>query len=828
MYNYHSDKPELLAPVGNRESLYAAVQNGCDAVYLGGKAFNARENAQNFTVDELKEVFNYAHIRGVKVYVTVNTLYKDDEVRDVLKFIEKIYNYGVDAVIVQDLGVARLINEAFPDLELHGSTQMTIHNLEGAKYLEDLGFSRVILARELSLDEIKKIIKGTKLEVETFVHGALCVCYSGQCLMSSLIGGRSGNRGRCAQPCRLPYTLVELEDEVVVGKEYTNSHLLSPKDINTLEILPNLIDVGIRSLKVEGRMKRPEYTALVIKNYRKYIDNYLQNRQQSYGVSEKDKEDIKQIFNRGGFIPGYYLGKEDLDLISYERPKNWGIKVGEVINYDHRSKECKIKLSTELNSGDGIEIWTEDGRNPGLTLSNFELLSEDIITINVRGRIKVGDLVYRTSDKELLSGLQKSYEQPDTMKKIEIYGQLIANLGDPMQLNIWEQEGHYVSVTSEFIPEEARKQPITEEDFREQLNKLGNTPYQFGNLELDVDYNLFVPISKINELRRKAIEKLNQKRSKQFIVNSRNNSLQEEYFELKDAKREDKCKLTVYLKELDYLNDLLRLGVDRIYCDSKGLNIDDNIDDIERLAQKFINYDTELFIKLPQIARQDEMKEVKEKISKLEASNVDGYLVSQLGVAQLLKGTGKELIVDYSVNNFNSYMVKHWQQEGYQGVVLSPELNLKEIKSLTQYNEIDKELIVYGHLPMMVTEYCPIGSVATDFDINKDCNRECLENDYGLLDRKGMVAPIETDPRTCSTFIYNSQTLYLVDYLTEITEAGCQSYRLDFTFEDREEVIEIISAYQAKINNEDFDFNELKAKMRRKDYTTGHFYRGVK
>lgn len=824
MYDYQLNKPELLAPVGNRESLYAAVQNGCDAIYLGGKSFNARKRAENFNVEELEEVFEYAHIRGVKVYVTVNTLYKDQEIKEVLNFIEQIYEYGVDGIILQDLGAAKVINKALPDLELHASTQMTVHNLEGAKYLENLGFSRVILARELSLAEIKEIIDETELKVETFVHGALCISYSGQCLMSSLIGGRSGNRGRCAQPCRLPYTLIDLDTREVIGEEFAKSHLLSPRDINVLEILPDLIDVGISSFKIEGRMKRPEYTALVTEKYRKYIDDYVENRENNYEVRKSDLEEITQIFNRGGFIPGYYLGKEDLDLISHQRPKNWGIKVGEVIDYENRNGECKIKLNKEINAGDGIEIWTGEDETPGTILSEFEKVSEDIIKIEIRGRIRAGDSVYRTSDKELLKRLQKTYQLPDTIKKLEIYGHLTAKLGKPMELKVWEDEGHYLSVTGDFRCEEAKNQPITEDDLQEQLNKLGNTPYKFGSLELNIDNNLFIPISKINELRRKAVEELNLKRSKQFISCERSSRINEEDFKLETAAKKEEAQLTVYLKEIDYLDDILEVGIDRVYCDSQQLELD-QIDDFVQQAK---SYDTEFFIKLPQIARQYRMREVKKKINRLEDSQLDGYLVSQLGIAYLLQKTEKKLIADYPLNIFNSYTVNHWQLDEYEGVVLSPELTLNEIKNLTEYNNINKEIIVYGHLSMMITEYCPIGAVMTGFDSEQSCKQECLQGDFGLLDRKDMAAPIDPDPANCIATIYNSQPLYVVDYLSKITQSGCQSYRLDFIREDKEEAVEILQAYRAKVDNRDFDSTALKDRMNQKGYTTGHFYRGVK
>jgi putative protease len=818
MYDYRLNQIELLSPVGNWNSLYAAVQNGCDAVYLGGKSFNARKSADNFTLDELKDVFAYAHIRGVEVYVTVNTLYKDSEVKGVLEFIENIYQYGVDGVILQDLGTAKLVKGNFPNLELHASTQMTIHNVEGAKYLEELGFSRAVMARELSIAEVKEIAKNTNLEIEAFVHGALCISYSGQCLMSSLIGGRSGNRGRCAQPCRLPYSLVDLENGEVVKKEHEKKYLLSPKDINTLEIIPELIEAGITSFKIEGRMKRPEYTALVTEKYRKYIDGYFEKK--AYQVLTKDQEEIEQIFNRGGFIPGYYLGKDNLDLISHQRPKNWGVKVGEVLAYNQQTKECKIKLSKNLSEGDGIEVWVDGGKNTGMVLSDYQQISKDIISVEIRGKIKEGNPVYRTSQKELLERLQESYVLPDTIKKVEIFGQVSAKLGRPMEISLWDSAGHYVSAQSDFIPEEAQKRAISDDDFEEQLSKLGNTPYELESLELDIDDNLFIPISKINELRRDGVEKLDYQRSQQFIETPRNDRIKDETLSLESSKLGDKKDLAVYLKSLDYIEEVLELGVDRVYCDSRGLQI-------EKIIDKFKGYQSQLFVKLPQISRSAEMKRVKKEIEELEQSEVSGYLVPQLGVAELLTDSEKLLIADYPLNTFNSYTVKHWQEEGYQSLVLSPELNLQEIKEIAKYNNIDKELIVYGHLPMMITEYCPIGSVKNDFSFDKKCQGECSNRSYGLLDRKGMVAPIEADRSSCTTIIYNSQPLYLIDYLAEISLAGCQSYRLDFILEEKDEVLEIIKAYQAKLQGEDVDLSELSFRFKKKGYTTGHFYRGV-
>ena len=315
---------ELLAPAGTYEAFIAAVENGANAVYMGGKLFNARANASNFSIEELKNIVEYAHLRNVKIHITMNTLLDDSEISSALEFAYDLYKIGVDAVIVQDLGLAKVLHEYIPNLELHASTQLSTHTLEGVNELAKLGFSRVVLARELSLDEIKYICENTSTEIEIFAHGALCVSYSGQCLMSSMIGDRSGNRGKCAQPCRLQYKLIKNSNEIGQG------YLLSPKDLATIDFLKELPNVA--SLKIEGRMKSPEYVATVISTYRKYLDKIFINEDSK--ISAEDKLNLTQIFNRGGFSDGYLQQKTGKDMMCYEKPKNWGTYVGKVTAYD--------------------------------------------------------------------------------------------------------------------------------------------------------------------------------------------------------------------------------------------------------------------------------------------------------------------------------------------------------------------------------------------------------------------------------------------------------------------------------------------------------------
>lgn len=359
---------ELLAPVGNMESLYAAIQNGADAVYLGGKLFNARHSASNFENEEIKEAVKYAHLRGVKVYITANILIDNSEMESVIDYIKFLYQADVDAIIVQDMGLANMIKKFFPKLEIHASTQMTINNLYGAEFLHDMNFSRVVLARETPLDEIKHISENTPIELEAFIHGALCISYSGQCLMSSVIGGRSGNRGKCAQPCRMPSSLVDKDGRLL--EDWDKKHILSTRDLNTIDDIDRIIDAGIISLKIEGRMKRAEYVATIVKNYRKAIDQGIDS------LDIKDREDIEQIFNRE-FTKGAMLESFGDDFVSVDRPDNRGLFIGKVSRAD--KYKVYIELEKDINIGDGIEFRLSDGDTKGLK-STIEAKAGEIAT----------------------------------------------------------------------------------------------------------------------------------------------------------------------------------------------------------------------------------------------------------------------------------------------------------------------------------------------------------------------------------------------------------------------------------------------------------------
>ena len=499
---------ELLAPVGSFESLKAAVQNGADAVYLGGKSFGARASANNFDREELKAAVEYAHIRGVQVFVTTNTLRKENEIAEFLEYAKFLYDIDVDAIILQDIGMARLIKRELPDFELHASTQMVAHSLEDVKYLESVGFDRVVLAREVTVEEIKYICDNCKADIEVFVHGALCVCYSGQCLMSSMIGNRSGNRGRCAQPCRQRYELIDVYTGEVVNSN--GDYLLSPKDLNSIEEIDKVIDAGVHSLKIEGRMKRPEYVATVIDGYRKTIDEYLATNKMN--VSDETINDLYTIFNRK-FTKGLLLGDVGADMMNSQLPNNQGLYVGTVVDYNKKAKRLKIKLANTLKKGDGINL---GGGTIGRIIKNGNIetigYKGETIELDFVGEARKGQIVFKTSDSELMDRVQATFTQDKELVKNIIDAKVTIKLGQKPILTLMDKKNNEATIEGDKIVEEAMKVALSKEKVDTQLRKLGNTPYELDSLEIELDDNVSLPISLLNQMRRDCIELLNKER----------------------------------------------------------------------------------------------------------------------------------------------------------------------------------------------------------------------------------------------------------------------------------------------------------------------------
>lgn len=664
---------ELLAPSGNLETLKVAIAAGADAVYIGGYAYSARSYADNFSNEEIIEAINYAHLYGVKIYVTVNTLIYDDEVETFMNYIDFLHKNNVDAIIIQDLGMFDLIHKIYPNLEIHASTQMHIHNMEGVKFAQEHGFKRVVLARETSFDMIKKIRENCTIDLEVFCHGALCVSYSGECLMSSLIGGRSGNRGCCAGTCRLPYDLVEVNDskQTVLNKD---KYLLSMKDLNSLEHISELIESGITSLKIEGRMKRPEYIYLVVSIYRKAIDNYYK-----YGktlVTDKDLIELKKIYHRE-FTKGFLFNEENAKIVNQFRPNHQGIKIGTVIKQDKNF--VYIKLNDQLKQSDGIRI-VHANDDVGLQLNYIykdkKLINSasknDIISIKISDKVSSGDSVLKTTDIDQLNRINELLK--NRPRKVEISGYFEAKIGQPFVLKISDSKNTAV-VASENVVSVAKTNPMTNENISKQLKKLGNTIYEMKNLDLNIDDNIFISIKDLNELRRGAINKLNDLRQYKIIYIKK-----DYYIDVPNFEKE---------KNINYL------------INTKG--------QYEEIKNKDIKYiyvqDDNLFNALKFDNR------VIKKVSRVNEvyKNYDGdLLVGEIGS---LNFYNNKLATDFSFNVANSYTVAFLHSIGVEKITLSYELSDNQIKNLLlnykkRYNKHPNlELIIYGKEEMMISKF---------------------------------------------------------------------------------------------------------------------------
>ncbi|MBQ2946225.1 MAG: U32 family peptidase [Bacilli bacterium] len=655
---------ELLAPVGNMECLSAAINAGCDAVYLAGKSFGARSFAGNFSKEELEVAINTCHLYGVKVYITVNTIIYDVEVDRFMEYIDYIHKIGVDAVIMQDIGMIDLVRKIYPNLEIHASTQANIHNLEGVKLCEELGIKRVVLARETPIELVKEIKQKTNAEIEIFVHGALCMSYSGECLMSALIGNRSGNRGTCAQICRQPYSL-EINGKVVSSNEY----LLSTKDLNILDNIGELIECGVNSLKIEGRMKRPEYVYLVTSMYRKAIDNYVKYKETK--ITDTDMSDLKKLFNRY-FTKGFLFNEHNDNFTNPFRPNHLGIEIGTVLGYE--KGQVTIKLSDDLNINDGIRIIdnTDTGAIVTLIYKNRSRIIEakkgDIISIPYKEKVEKGSIVLKTTDYNQIKEIE---EKIKITKKIKISGKCILKEGKPIKLIVSDSK-NVVEKHSEYIVESAKTMETTTDRIKEQLKKLGNTIYDFDNLEIEKDSNIFVPINALNELRREVINTLNKLRMYKTEYKKKNY-----YICVDNFKKENNKNILISTYE-QYLN--VKDKYDIIYVDNEYV--------FNRIS------DEKCVLKLPRI--NEHLKEYNQQL-----------LVSDLGSIYKYKNVD----TDFSFNVTNSYSVAFLHSLGVKKVTLSHELNYKQISNLINIYEAkfnkhpNVEVIIDANVEAMVCKY---------------------------------------------------------------------------------------------------------------------------
>ena len=801
---------ELLAPVGSFDALKAAVQNGANAVYLGGKDFSARASANNFDREELIEAVKYAHIRDVRVFVTTNTLIKQDEIEDFVEYAKFLYDIDVDALIMQDIGVAMLIHDLLPDFELHASTQMVAHSLEDVQYLESVGFKRVVLARELTVDEIKYICDNTNVDIEIFVHGALCVCYSGGCLMSSMIGNRSGNRGRCAQPCRQKYTMIDIStgEEIHSNGEY----LLSTKDLNTIEDVDKIIETGVLSLKIEGRMKKPEYVATVINSYRNAIDEYQATKK--VNISTETMEDLYTIFNRK-FTKGLILGEVGEDVMNSNVPNNQGLYVGKVVDYNKKAKRLKIKLEGTLKKGDGINL---GGGTIGRIIKGKEIAQigykGETIELDFIGEARKNQPVFKTSDTNLIDKAQKTYTQDKEFAKNLIDAEITIKLGEYPELKLIDKNNNSVTVKGDKLVEKALKVALGEEKIETQIKKLGNTPYELEDLKINLDEGVSMPISLINQMRREAIELLDEARIP--VKGRAYKDSKIKYSPKKYAKdTNSNSKIRVKINNIEALKSIINLDIDMIYYE--------DVATLEQAMAMATANNKKLIYSAPRIVRNKEYKRL-EKSNEYCKENVQ---ISALGQVKYYKENSENVSfdVDYYLNPFNSETINHYKKEGATTVCISQELNIHEIKETTKYTDMEIETVAYGYIPMMLSEYCPMGVVARSCKKDKRCST-CKESKYVLRDFKGEEYRISQD-LFCRSTIYNSIANCLINNLDELSDAGINVFRLDFTHESPELISKITKAFINTVNNDlyvDVDDQEIFDNM---ETTLGHLYKGV-
>lgn len=689
------DNIELLSPAGSADALVAAVQSGADAVYTGGRLFSARQSADNFSFEELQTYAKYCHLYGVKLHVALNTLIKQRELPQLIEYIKELGNAGVDALIVQDMGAVSLIKRILPDMELHASTQMTVTNLDGVRFLEEMGFHRVVLARELSKENISYICKNARAEIEVFGHGALCICYSGQCLMSSIIGGRSGNRGRCAQPCRLPYNLLEKDKKVLGG------YLMSPKDLCLADRLKDLKEAGVASLKIEGRLKRPEYVAAVTGVYRKYLDKTSK-------VGADDKAELMNAFNRGGFTEAYFSGSIGKSMMSTEKPGN-----------------------------DSSNIFSND--------------------VRLRAR------------------------QDANVRKISTNMFCSIQVGEEPVLTVWDNDGNTIIEKGTQKCESAVNKPTDGERIKQQLLKTGTTPFSAEECTVETDGKSAVPISAINELRRCALEKLKDARSQipQYKV-------LDAVLPQKANREKRDIKITAEIHTKEQLDAACKAGVDEVYVP---------YDLYDSVTQK---RDTKIIFRMPDILRDD---------MEFKLPDADCVMITHFGQKKMCGG--KKLYGDFRLNVFNSYTADFYSD--MERITLSPELNIHELKELTEHSSADFEVIAYGRLPLMITQNCPARQY-------KCGNHKQI---YSLQDRRGEKFPLICQ-HGCAAKIVNSKPVFMADKISDIKNLQINSIRLIFTVENFAECDKIINVYKSALKNGTAE-NCFGEGM----YTRGHFYRGV-
>lgn len=811
----------------------AAVENGANAIYLAGNAFGARAYASNFDREALREAIHFAHLRKVAIHVTVNTIVADEEMGPLRDYLRFLYEAGADAVLVQDLGVARVAHETVPDLPLHASTQMSVSSLEGVRALAELGFTRVVLARELSLKEIRHICAHAPVEIETFMHGALCVCYSGQCLMSSMIGGRSGNRGRCAQPCRLPYTLVDEKGQDVLGDK-AGSYLLSPRDLSTIDVIPDLIEAGVSSLKIEGRMKRPEYVATVVRTYREAIDTYYAGK--GYAVTQEERDDLAQIFNRD-FTTAYLEGRPGKAMMSDRRPNNRGLLIGRVTAYDWDARIVTVKLSGRLGLGDQVDFWVKVGGRVTATISALtdakgraveEGQAGDTVSFAIPSAVRDHDRVFKVYDARLMERAKETYASGAPVRRIPVEIAVRAAVGEPLTVTLCDAEGHRGEGRTDFIGEPARKRPLSEEIIRKQVSRLGTSVYEMKSLHCDIAGEVMVPMSEINEARRKAVEALDALRLKE--IEAREHRPEPKFTDRIARPTPKKAHFLVAVDTLGKAEAALAAGADGILFG--GESYEHRViapEEYERAWQMAREAGARIDFNTPRIVHDGQQKHVERLLTAFAAFPPDAVHVHNIAMLALVRRlTDFAIHADYSLISYNKQTLAFLKDYGASGATLSPELTAKEIRQLAKESPLPLTCIVHGRLELMVSNYCVTGSFLGGCG-EGPCTQPCTRGHFALKDRKDALFPLAMD-QFCHMHVLNSKVLSMMPHAMKFRAAGIETMQIEAKAMGEKEIAAIVKAYRKAMA---FPEEPAEAQLswiheqEGKDITRGHYFRGV-
>ena len=806
---------ELLAPAGTMENFMAALESGADAIYLGGKVFNARAHAANFGIDELREAVRLAHILDVSVYVTVNILIGDTELKDLEQYIKDLDSIGVDAIIVQDLAVAEIAKRVAPNIHLHGSTQMTAATLDAVRFYESLGFTRVVLARELSLKEIQHICKHCKAEIEVFVHGALCVCYSGQCLMSSFIGGRSGNRGACAQPCRLPYELLDSKGASVLPKH--EAYLLSPKDLNYSEHMNELVAAGVTSFKVEGRMKKVSYVRQVIGTYREILDEA--------SIHENQRKALASGFNRG-FSTAYLEDTVGRQMMTVVAPNHQGKPIGE--SYTKKG-EVYLSLTEPIEQGSLVKILQSNGSVTYYTVDDeWTCVSDTLYKGRPAEGLAVGQLYLASTPKNTKSrGLQEFTRKYDMSVYLSVGSNGETNY---TELTAILDSGLSVTVTNEYVPAIANKVPTSLEKVTEQLGRLGNTLFRLSYVDIP-DGPYMWPASVLNALRRDAVTALETALITHHVESWQALQVTGDLaydFKAQHELSYDTCPMiSARVDEIEGVKAAISggaqkivFGGDRLSRTPYALSI---YDEVARLCAQS---DVICTFATPRVVKDDEVEAYKHTLEAIVQARPDSISIHVPQALLWLRELGYTgaIEADTGLNIFNTPTLHFWEQLHISCVNPSQELTLKQITDIAKHSHVPIETMILGYTEMMISEYCAIASfVGTGSKVN--CPMPCVKESYSLKDRKGEIFPIRTDPY-CRMHIMNSHEMDMRAYVPMLLQKGISILRVDGRHMKPSYVKDIVSQYVG-IATGTMEAPPKKIDSQGESITRGHYFRGI-